>query len=203
MRLAFGQGELGGAGEPYRRGDVLGAGSAAAILRAAVHQRLDMSSATNEERADSLRRSELVSGYGEKIELLLLCVDRDLTEGLHRIGVDERSAILCCCGQLRNGLNRSDLVVDPHHRAHGDFIVDDLRERRGIYHPIRGHRQEALLCSFVRSLMDGAEDCLVLDWGCHDCLATLRLESAPGAEDGEIIRLSTARGKANFVRPGS
>src|SRR6185436_8819836 len=60
MRLAFLYSQLRRARQPDGGSDVLGARTASAILRPAVHQRLEVNAPPNEQRSDSLRRAELV-----------------------------------------------------------------------------------------------------------------------------------------------
>ena len=87
--LALGDRQLGGVREAHRVRDVLGSRAAAAILRAAVKERLDRETAANEHRADALRRADLVAGDGEHVERRLPRVDRDLAERLDGVGVEE------------------------------------------------------------------------------------------------------------------
>src|SRR6185436_4986306 len=82
MCLAFFNSQLGRARQPDGGSDVLRARAASAILRAAVHQRLEMNAPPNEQRSDSLRRAELVAGDSKEIELLCLGVNRDFAKCL-------------------------------------------------------------------------------------------------------------------------
>src|SRR6185503_3231059 len=122
-------------------GDVLSARPASAVLRPAVHQRLEMNSPPNEKRTDSLWRSELVSRDGEEIELLRLRVDWDFAKSLDGVGMEQRAALLCLVGELGHRLNRTDLVIDPHHRADCDIVLHRFVKGRAIDHSLRGHRQ--------------------------------------------------------------
>ena len=72
---------------------------------------------------------------------------------------------------------------------------------RGIDDTIERYPQETLLRAFVSRLMHRAENGLVLDWRRNDRSSPFRLESAPGAQNGEVVGLSTARGEADLVRP--
>src|SRR4051812_2793521 len=75
VRLTLRERQLGGARQTDGRRDVFGAGPSTAILRSAVEQRLERSTAANEERADPLWRSELVARDRQIVELLRLRVD--------------------------------------------------------------------------------------------------------------------------------
>src|SRR5437762_2516981 len=199
MGLALGEGELRGAGEANGSSDVFGVRSAPAILGATVHQRLEMNSATNEKRTDSFRRAELVPRNGKEIELLLLRVDGGFAECLYGVGMHECAMFLGFAGELGDGLDRSNLVVDPHHRADCDVVIDELIERRRVHYSVRGHGEEALFRSFVCCLMNRAKDRLMLDRRRHDSLPTLRPERTPGAQDREIVGTGTARCGTDLV----
>src|SRR5512144_2829789 len=81
--LVFGKRELGRSCESDCVRDVLGSGPATTILRASVHQRLDLGSAANEQRTDALGRADLVTGDRQQVELLIRGVDVNLSERLH------------------------------------------------------------------------------------------------------------------------
>jgi hypothetical protein len=117
--------------------------------------------------------------------------------------VHESPALFRLRRELRNRLNRPDLVVDPHRGADSHRIVDELVERRKIDHAIGGHREHALFGAFPRRLVHGPKYRLVLDRRRHDRSASLRLECSPRAEDGEVVAFSPARGEADLVRPRS
>src|SRR5258708_18955168 len=89
--------------------------SATAILCAAVQQRLQRCAASNEQRANSLWRANLVTGNRKQIELLPGRVDLDFSEGLNSVCVHQHAARSCVLGKSGQWLNSSDLVVDPHH----------------------------------------------------------------------------------------
>jgi hypothetical protein len=126
--FTLGDCELRGASKSDGRGDVLRPGSTSTLLCSSMHQRIDRYSAPYEHCADALRSSELVTGDGEKIELLRPRIDGNLAEGLHRIGVNESAPLLRFGGQLRQRLNGTDFVVHPHHRAEGNLFIHQTVE---------------------------------------------------------------------------
>ncbi len=92
------------------------------------------------------------------------CVDLDLPESLHGVGVNERATFLRPGGEHGQGLNRADLVVDPHHRANRNIVVNERIERSRVNHAIGGgHRQHPALGALEDGLMNGAQRRPVLD----------------------------------------
>ena len=94
---------------------------------------------------------------------LLARVDRDLAERLHGVGVKRHALPAGLTRQSRDVLNRADLVVDPHHRADRYVVAYELAKRSRVHGPGRVHSEPALLGTFGRRLVHGAEHRLVLD----------------------------------------
>ena len=112
----FCRAQLGGRAEPDDAGHVLGAGAAIALLPAAGHERQQPHALAQPQRADAFRSVELVRRDRQQIDAQRLHVDRNLAGGLHRVGVKQRTVRLGDRGELRDRLNRADLVVGVHHR---------------------------------------------------------------------------------------
>src|SRR5438552_463946 len=70
--------------------DVLRSRTTAALLRAAVEERLERGPAACVERAASLRCADLVARERERIEWHLAGIDVHLAERLHRVRMEER-----------------------------------------------------------------------------------------------------------------
>ena len=94
LLLTLGDRELGGAGETDRHRDVLRARATSAILRAAEHQRLHRRAAADVQRADSLRRADLVSRDRQQVERRAARVDLHLAERLHGVAVEDDARAL-------------------------------------------------------------------------------------------------------------
>ena len=81
------------------------------------------------EHADPLGGVELVTGNGKHVDGVLLHVDRDLADRLHRIGVEQNAPFM---GQFRRLLHGEDdprFIVGPHeadHRRIGRQAADQL-----------------------------------------------------------------------------
>src|SRR6185312_4511146 len=84
-------GHIGGTAEGDDSGDVFRAGTALALVRAAVEERSKLYSLAREEHPGALRSVHLVPGDREKVDVLELTreVERQLRSGLYSIGVDD------------------------------------------------------------------------------------------------------------------
>ena len=112
----------------------------------------------------------------------------------------ERAALLRLRRELRHRLDRADLVVDPHYRADGNRVVNEIVERFPVDHAIGCHGENALFGAFTRGLVHRTKNRLVLDGAGYDSCSSLRLERAPGPEDGEIVALGAAGCETDLVR---
>jgi len=103
-------------GESDDAGDVLGAGAPAALLAAAEDERLEAHAVSHVQRADAFRSLELVRRKRQRVHAKLFDVDRDVTDRLHGVGVEQRAVGVRDRSELRDGLHRSDLVIRMHDR---------------------------------------------------------------------------------------
>ena len=198
--LALAHDELRGASETYSGGDVLGSRATTTVLRAAVEQRLDDRPAANEDRAASLRCSDLVTGHREDVERYGLRVDRQLAERLYGVGMKEHAARLGAIREIFDRLDRADLIVHPHDGGDRNVVLGEAVERLQINDAVRCHPTETLLRSLTDGLMDGGEHRLVLDWSRHDRVASLATSRSPRPEQSEIVGLRAARCKTDLIR---
>lgn len=166
------EGEFGGAAEGDDAGDVFGAGSALALLRAAVEERRKMHVFADEEDACALRGVHLVAGDGEDVDVLERSgeVEWELGGGLYGVGVNEDSGIvgLGDAGELADGLDGSGLVVGEHD---GDeFGVRTKRGFEGVGVDEAGARGSEVGDVDVAAAqgLSGIEDGVVLDLGGDD-----------------------------------
>ena len=109
------QRELGGRRRGRRCRERSPSRAAIALLPAAGHRAAGAARRAAPERADAFRSVELVRGDREQIDAQRLHVDRDLARRLHRIGMQQRAVLVRDRRELRDRLNRSDLVVRVHH----------------------------------------------------------------------------------------
>ena len=103
----------GGGHAAYSR-DVLGAGALAALLCAAVDEVGQGNAPTGVQCAHALGAVELVAGEAQHVDVLLLDVDVQMADGLHRVGVEEDTGLLTHSANLGDGQDGTDLVVGIH-----------------------------------------------------------------------------------------
>ena len=109
------------------RRHVLGAGAAVALVLAAGEDRLHPRAALDPERARALRPVELVRRERQQIDAERAHVDRNLADRLHGVGVHQRAALVRDRRELRDRLNRADLVVRVHDRDERRVVGDAPR----------------------------------------------------------------------------
>ena len=113
-------------GSDLRRG--FGAGAHAALLTAAENIRRKLQAAADIERADALRRVDLVTADRDEICAELVCANRNFQESLHCISVQQRLAF----GFAERARNGSDVrhgtgFVIHHHERYEDRIRPQCR----------------------------------------------------------------------------
>ena len=121
-----------------KAGDTRGvdrAGPHVALLAAAVQERDGSEFARQQQRADSERTAELVSGHGQSVQTARSEVDRQRTDGLDGVGVNRDAVRTRDLGELGDRLNRTDLVVRPHDTDERDVVgisSQHAAQRRGL-----------------------------------------------------------------------
>src|SRR5690606_9850321 len=103
------------------------------------------------------------------------------------------------CRHLRHRLHHSDLVIDPHHRADADRIIDDPGELVDLDEAIAGDRQHPALRAFAPRLFRGREHRLVLDWRRGQRAPALLALCTPGTQHSEVVALGAAAGEDDLV----
>ena len=125
------RGDRRGAAEPDAERRRQGARAQAALLPAAVDQRQQPHPrpAPDIERADALRPVDLVAGDRQQVDLHRLDIERDLAEGLRRIGVEQHAAGAAQRADLGERLDDADLVMRRHDRDQQRALVERRGER--------------------------------------------------------------------------
>src|SRR5262249_10312434 len=98
-------------------GDVERAGTHAAFVAAAIDNggKLDAGIATpNVEGANTLGAVDLVGGNGEKVDIVLLHVHRDLAHGLNAIDGKNNAVFFGDLADFRDRIDRANFVVGVH-----------------------------------------------------------------------------------------
>src|SRR4051812_7945733 len=101
--------------ESYNARDVLGCRAKAALLSAAEDDGRELHTLSDVKRSYAFRTMQLVRRERKQINLQTIHIQRNLSAGLHRVGVKQHSVKLGEVGQFLDRLNRSDDVVCSHH----------------------------------------------------------------------------------------
>ena len=190
--------------ERHDPGHVLRAGPDAELLAATVDDRLDHVPVAHDERSDSLRGADLVTGEGEQRARNIAERDGDLPEGLHGVHMERDAGLATSCREPRDRLYRADLVVDPHHAGDGDATPECFVQRilRHAARPV--HRKDNFLTPEVDHGMGGREHRLVLDGRHGHAERSAAITSRErGADHRQVVRFGAARGEDHLSRLGT
>jgi hypothetical protein len=164
--------ELVGDGQADRTGDVLGAGPAMALLRAALLLREDVRPVADVQDADALRPLELVGAHRDEIRIERPEVEVDVRRGLDRIDMQQDALLVSHVGRdLGDRLDRADLVVGEHDRDQDRLVREHRIELIGVHPAIAVdtelHDLEPELLQVAERVPDG----VMLDRRGHDPVA--------------------------------
>ncbi len=115
-----------------------------ALLAAAVQHGHGGVLAAEQQRADAVRAADLVPGHGHRGEPGGGEVDLQLSERLHRVGMQRHFELGCHVGQFTDRHDGADLVVGPHHGGQGHVgrvACDGGAERFRVDPSVRVHGQ--------------------------------------------------------------
>jgi Ca-activated chloride channel family protein len=176
---------------------ILRPGATASLLRPAEEVGRQRQAAADPERTDPLRRVDLVAGDGQEIDSQPLDVEVDLPERLHRIGVNDHTALAAGVRDLLNRLQHARLVVGEHYGHEPRVGPESIDDCRGVDAPRPvawddGDRVPPIF-QIVHRLADGG----VFNGGGHDM--SMGRESN-GAEDRRVVRLCAAAGEDHITR---
>ena len=115
------QREFRGDAKPDDGRGVFRAGAPAAFLVAAAQQGAHPHAATDVERTDTFGRMQLMAGERQHVDFRGLQIDRHLADGLHRIGVEQRTGVVGEIGELLDRKDRAGFIVRPHDRGDCGF----------------------------------------------------------------------------------
>ena len=147
--------------------------------------------ATNIQRAHSLGPVHLVAGDGCQVDVLLDHVDRNLTDRLSRVGVEDHAAFVAELANLNYRLNYANLVVGVHDRHQDGLVVHCALQVIEIDQAVLldGHIGDAVPILF--EALAGVEHGLVLG-NRGDNVVTLLAIHLRHTLDGEVIALGGA-----------
>ena len=179
---------------------VLGARAQAALLAAAVYQRLKRNALLDVQHADAARAAELVRGQGQHVNAHFLHVDRHVADRLHRVRVEPRADCMREFCDLLDRLDGADLVVRCHDGDERGILGEFALELFEIHMAFLVHVQIGDAVAFLLQRLAGVQHRMVLDLGGDQVPAALGRRAVHKAADREVVRLRTAAGEDDLAR---
>ena len=172
-------------GKAGNAGEILGAGAAAQFLAAAMNERIKRQAVAHDKRAGAHWAAELVGGDGHQIDAEQAKIDRDLAEGLNRIGMNQAPVRMGKGHDLAQRLNDARLVVGEHHADQRLRACQAASPRPPDRQRLRRHGNE--IDWLVRGL-GGFEHRGMFNRGNHQALDR-------GALESQVVGLAAAAGE--------
>jgi len=162
-----------------------------------------LDTAGEEQRPGADRAAALVTGDGHRVDAGAGERDRELADGLDRVGVEGDPVLVRDRGEGGDRLHGPHLVVRPHHAHQRDVIgvaLDGGAERLRVEPPVLVHLEELDRGPLgVGEPAGRIEDRVVLDRADQDARPLARPEQP---FDREVVRLGPARGEHHLARAG-
>ena len=197
QRDALGIGDREGLGEGGDAGDVVGAAATVPFLPATEQQGLERHPGPDPQHTDALRASELVAGEARAGSTSAVSSRRSIQQAACTASVwsTARGArSRTSAGDLGQGLDRADLVVDGHHRDDADLVVERVGQGVEI-DAARGVDGD----DAAARVLDGMEHGMVLGGRAHGEAGA----AADRAEDGGIVGFGAAAGEHDLAGLGA
>ena len=179
---------------------VLGARDKAALLTAAVYQRLELNAVLHIQHAGAARAAEFMTGERQHVDAHLLYVDVHMADCLHRVGVELCTDRMRQLGDLLERLNGADLVVRRHDGDQCGVLGQLVLQLLQINMAFLVNVQISDAVAFLFERFAGVEHCMMLDLGGDDMLAALGGGTVHKAADREVVRLRAAAGEQDLAR---
>ena len=177
---------------------VLGPRAPASLLAAAEGERAQRGASAARERAHADGTPELVGGHAHGVHVSEL--ERNVPEGLDRVGVEERPGGVRRTRELGDGHDDAGLVVRVHDRDEGARVVEKRGEGLGPDHARAVGTDELDLEAPVAKRPDEVEDRVVLNGGEDNAPAAgvTHADALRQPEDREVVGLGSARGEGDL-----
>jgi len=178
------------------------AGAHAAFVSAAVNQRHQLHArilAAHIERACAFRTIQFVSGDGHDIEVHFVYVDWNLANCLHRVGMENHTALAAQLADFRDRLQHANLIVGCHDRDQNRLVVHCPLQVVEIDQPILPQRQIGHAEAEFLQMLAGVKHRLMFG-GRGDNVVALLAVHLGHALDGEVVALGSARGEDDLFR---
>ena len=182
---------------------VLGPAPPLSLLATAVDEGGEGNAGAGHQGPHPLGPTELVGADGHQVDRSALLSRIEPGDDLDGVGVHDGVGrpFVHQAGHLVQGLDRPDLVVDPHHAHQADLRRARLGQLIEVHHAAgslrtsRSSTPNCLACSPA-----GVQDGRVLHGGAHD-RTDWPVAGGPGPEHGQVVGLGTTL--VNTTSPGS
>ena len=123
-----------------------------------------------------------------------------MSRRLHRVRVEQHAALAAECADLRDGLDRADLVVGIHHRDEAGVrpqrLLDILHRDEAVFVYLQKRYLKALLFQPRKRVQNR----VMLERGRDDVLFALPRTEHRGRDERHIVRLAAAGGEGQLPR---
>src|SRR5580700_404911 len=178
-------------------GDVKRAGAHAALVAAAVDDGGNLYPrilAANIQGADAFGAIHLMGGDRHHVDVLLVHVDRNLSDRLRGVGVENYAALATELADFRNGLHYSDFVIRGHNADQDGFVIHGALQFLEINQTVFLYGKISNAIAVLFQALAGVEHGLVLGDRSDDVVALFAVHLGH-AFDGEVIAFGGARGE--------
>ncbi|KOT06413.1 hypothetical protein DM77_1168 [Burkholderia mallei] len=171
-------------------------------MACAVNQRLEPDSLSNVERADALRRVELVTGDRQQIDAERIDVGRDLADRLGRVRVKPDAVLAGDRADILDRLNGAGFVVRMHDRDERGARRDCATDGVGIDAAVAVHGNAGDFSAQSLKELQRLQDCRMFGrLGDHVAACVRRCEYS--SFQRKVVRFTAAAREDNFVRCGA
>src|SRR6266853_2909655 len=198
-------GQFAGLAEADDAGDIQRAGTHTALVTAAIDNGGKLNAwvaTTNVERTDTFGSIDLVAGYREQVNVVLLDVDWNFADRLHTIDGEDNAVFLGNLADFRHGIDDANLVVGIHDGDKNCFRRNGFTHVFRVDAAIALHRQ---ICDFIAVLFEaltGVEHGFMLD-GLGDDVIALFAVHFRDALDHQVVGFGRSAGKDDFLGRGA
>ena len=191
-------GALGGLAQSYDTRYVLGTCTTLALLRAAVYEGTNFHTFPDIQKADALGAVQLVAAGAEHIDMVLVYIDRHLTEGLYRVGMEQNAVLMGDFTYLFDRLNGSNLIICKHHGNQDGFRTDGFLEFLDLDHTIFIYGQVRNLIAMLLQPLTGVQNRMMLDL-CGNNVFSFALICLCSRFQRPVVGLASACGEINLL----
>ena len=173
------------------------------LLCSAVYEGADLNALTNIEEADSLRSVDLMSAGAEHIDIELIYIDRDLSECLNSVCMEQDSMLTCNLSDLFQRLKSTDLVIGCHNRNQDGLRCDRFLKLIQIDETVLINIKICdLRSALFLQILAGMENGMMLYFCCNDMVPFIFV-CLKGCFQSPVIRLGTTCCTINLFFFGS